>query len=116
MRLSIGWVLIAPTLAIFIILNWGEPQTLVIWPALDGDHFLLRWPIGLIAGASFLLGLVPIWFVHRSLKWKLQRRIKHLEKAIRSNLSSSGGDLKTGQSPTETTNTKDQKSPRSKHE
>ncbi|VAW05809.1 hypothetical protein MNBD_ALPHA04-1097 [hydrothermal vent metagenome] len=32
---------------------------------------------------AFLLGLVPLWLIHRAVKWRLTRRIKTLEAAAR---------------------------------
>lgn len=79
------WVAITAFVVLFVTMNWGEPQEVRIWPSSDGDNFLFEWPVGVIAIAFFLLGMIPTWIYHRGVKWSLNRRITSLENAVRSN-------------------------------
>ncbi|MEP3051493.1 MAG: LapA family protein [Erythrobacter sp.] len=82
---TIGWVLLTAFVVMFLMMNWGEGQEVRIWPSSDGDNLLVEWPVGVIAVAFFLLGLVPMWLYHRGAKWSLNRRIRSLESAVKSN-------------------------------
>lgn len=77
------WVALAVFIAVFVMLNFGEPQRVKIWPSEDPIGF--DWPVGIIALFFWVLGLVPMWLYHRSVKWSLGRRIRSLEASIKSN-------------------------------
>lgn len=70
---SILWLVIVAALAAFSAANW-QPVELVVWQGLVLDTKLPALVI-----AAFLLGLVPMWLVHRTMRWRLQRRINNLE-------------------------------------
>ncbi|MGB3472962.1 MAG: LapA family protein [Erythrobacter sp.] len=76
---TIIWVLILVGLLAFSFFNW-KPIEVLIW----GD---IIWSTKLPAVIilAFMLGLVPMWAYHRSVKWSLNRRIRSLENAARSN-------------------------------
>lgn len=76
------WVLLAVFVAIFVMLNYGEPQRVKIW--LSDDPVGFDWPVGIIALVFWLLGVIPTWLYHRSIKWSLGRRIRSLENSIKS--------------------------------
>lgn len=80
---TILWVLLAVFVAIFVMLNYGEPQRVKIW--LSDDPVGFDWPVGIIALVFWLLGVIPTWLYHRSIKWSLGRRIRSLENSIKSN-------------------------------
>ena len=69
-------------IVIFVILNYGEPQRVKIW--LSDDPVGFDWPVGIIALFFWLLGVIPTWLYHRSVKWSLSRRIRSLENSIKS--------------------------------
>ena len=73
---SILWLLIVAALAAFSAANW-QPVELVVWQGLVLDTKLPALVI-----AAFLLGLVPMWLVHRTMRWRLQRRINNLETTL----------------------------------
>ncbi|MEL7445709.1 MAG: LapA family protein [Pseudomonadota bacterium] len=82
---TIGWVLLTGFVVMFLMMNWGEGQEVRIWPSSDGDNFLVEWPVGVIAIVFFLLGMIPTWLYHRGVKWSLNRRVRSLESAVKSN-------------------------------
>ena len=49
--------------------NW-QPVELTVWDGLKLDTKLPALVI-----AAFLLGLLPMWLIHRATRWRLQRRI-----------------------------------------
>jgi len=73
---SILWLVIVAALAAFSAANW-QPVELVVWQGLVLDTKLPALVI-----AAFLLGLVPMWLVHRTMRWRLQRRITNLETTL----------------------------------
>lgn len=73
---SILWLVIVAALAVFSAANW-QPVELVVWQGLVLDTKLPALVI-----AAFLLGLVPMWLVHRTMRWRLQRRITNLETTL----------------------------------
>lgn len=75
---TLFWVALLVVFVILTVLNWNITVAMQIWPGLVWDT---RLPAIVIA--AFALGLVPIWMLHRGVKWRLARRISHLEAAAR---------------------------------
>ncbi|HUQ12777.1 MAG TPA: lipopolysaccharide assembly protein LapA domain-containing protein [Novosphingobium sp.] len=73
---TIFWVLLAVVLVLFAINNW-QPVEVRVWSTL-----VLETKLAALAIAAFLLGLVPMWLVHRAAKWRLRRRIAQLESSL----------------------------------
>ena len=80
---TIVWIVITAILVAFIAMNWDHAPV-NFWPTGDG-YLHLEWPVGLIALVFFLLGLLPMWLLHRAGRWRLTRRIASLENAVRAN-------------------------------
>jgi uncharacterized integral membrane protein len=73
----IVWILLLVALVAFSVANW-RPVEVKIW-----DSLILETKIPALVVVAFLLGLVPMWLVHRGMRWRLQRRISALESAHR---------------------------------
>ncbi len=76
---TIVWVLILFGLLAFSFFNW-ETVEVTLW-----ENVILETKVPALVIIAFLLGLVPMWAYHRSVKWSLNRRIRSLESAARSN-------------------------------
>ncbi len=76
---TIIWVVILFALLAFSFFNW-EPVEVTLW-----ENVVLETKVPALVIIAFLLGLVPMWAYHRSVKWSLHRRIRSLENAARSN-------------------------------
>jgi hypothetical protein len=76
---TVVWVLLLVALLIFSFFNW-KPVDVQIW-----DNLILETKIPALVIISFLLGLVPMWLIHRGARWRLHRRIGALETAARTN-------------------------------
>ncbi len=74
---TIAWVVLLVLLLAFSFFNW-KPVEVQIW-----DNLVLETKVPALVVVSFLLGLVPMWLIHRGVKWRLQRRIATLETAAR---------------------------------
>jgi putative membrane protein len=74
---TIVWVALLVLLIAFSFFNW-RPVEVQIW-----DNLVLETKIPALVIVAFLLGLVPMWLIHRASKWRLQRRIVTLENAAR---------------------------------
>ncbi|MED5205397.1 MAG: DUF1049 domain-containing protein [Pseudomonadota bacterium] len=72
---TIGWVLLLFSLLAFSFFNW-KPVEVQIW-----SNLVLETKLPALVVLSFLLGLVPMWLVHRASKWRATRRINALETA-----------------------------------
>ena len=66
---TIVWIVITAILVAFIAMNWDHAPV-NFWPTGDG-YLHLEWPVGLIALVFFLLGLLPMWLLHRAGRWRL---------------------------------------------
>ena len=73
---TIFWVLLAVALVLFAINNW-QPVVVRVWATLVLETKLPALVIG-----AFLLGLVPMWALYRTTRWRLKRRIAGLEAMI----------------------------------
>jgi hypothetical protein len=75
---TIAWVALLIVFVALTLLNWDITLAMRIWPGIVWDT---RLPA--IVTVAFLLGLVPMWLIHRGSKWRLQRRVTALEAAAR---------------------------------
>lgn len=75
---SIVWIVLLAVLLVFTANNW-RPVEVRIWEGL-----VMETKIPALVIVAFILGLVPMWLVHRGRAWRLQRRIGALENAARS--------------------------------
>lgn len=75
---TILWLVLLIALVVLTMLNWETVLAMRIWPGVVWDT---RLPA--IVVVSFLIGLLPVWLYHRGTKWRLERRIAHLEEAAR---------------------------------
>ena len=73
---TIFWVLLAVVLVLFAITNW-QTVNVRIWNSLILETRLPALVIG-----AFLLGLVPMWALYRTQRWRMKRRIAGLEATI----------------------------------
>ena len=76
---TIIWVLLFVALLAFSFFNWDTVEV-TLW-----ENLILETKVPALVIVAFLLGLVPMWAYHRSVKWSLKRRIRSLENAARSN-------------------------------
>jgi len=67
------WVLVTAILVLFAVNNW-TPVEVNLWQGL-----VLETKLPALVTLAFLLGLVPMWAVHRAAKWRLNRRIASLQ-------------------------------------
>lgn len=74
---TILWVLIFLALVIFSIFNWNAVE-ITVW-----DNLIVETKVPALVITSFLLGILPTWLLHRGTKWRLNRRIKTLENAVK---------------------------------
>ena len=79
---TVVWVVLLVALLAFSFFNW-KPVEVQIW-----DNLILETKVPALVIISFLLGLVPMWLIHRGAKWRYSRRISALETAARTNAAS----------------------------
>ena len=80
---TVVWVLLLVALLIFSALNW-EVVEVTIWPgAGERAPLIIETKIPALVVVAFLIGLVPMWMVHRASRWNYDRRIASLESAAR---------------------------------
>lgn len=75
---TIVWVLILFGILTFSFFNWDTVEV-NLW-----ENLVLETKVPVLVITAFLLGLVPMWLYHRSVKWSLGRRIRSLEASIKS--------------------------------
>ena len=91
---TILWVLLLVGVLAFSFGNWDKQIDVRIWPGIVWDT---RVPALVIV--SFLLGMLPMWLYHRSVRWRLSRRISGLEAAT-TKLATPRADTATPTPPT----------------
>jgi uncharacterized membrane protein len=75
---TIVWVLLLVAFVIFAMANWEPGITVRIW-----QNLVVETKLPAVMILSFLIGLVPMWLIHRATRWTLQRRVNALENAAR---------------------------------
>ena len=76
---TIVWVLVVVALGLFSLNNW-VPVEIKIWEGL-----ILETKLPALVFTAFLLGLLPMWLLAKTGKWRLNRRINVLENSVRAN-------------------------------
>ncbi len=74
---TIIWVIVLIALMLFSINNW-EVVNIKIWEGL-----ILQTKLPALVIASFLLGMMPMWLLHKAGRWRMTRRINALENTVR---------------------------------
>ena len=74
---TVVWVILLIALLLFSINNWQDVQV-KIW---EGLIFQTKLPALVVM--SFLLGLLPMWLLHKGASWRWNRRIGTLENSVR---------------------------------
>ena len=72
---TIVWVLLLFSLLAFSFFNW-KPVEVQIW-----SNLVLETKLPALVIFAFLLGLLPMWLVHLTSKWRMTRRVNALETA-----------------------------------
>lgn len=75
-------LLIAIILTAFVAINW-DTVPVRFWPAGQGEYLKFDWPVGFVALFFFVLGMVPMWLIHKGAAWRLKRRIGSLENSLK---------------------------------
>lgn len=78
---TVIWIVVTILLVSFVAMNWTHVPV-NFWPLSDG-YLFLEWPVGVVAIAFFLLGMLPMWLLHRAARWRYHRRISSLENSVR---------------------------------
>ncbi|RNJ63232.1 MAG: LapA family protein [Porphyrobacter sp. IPPAS B-1204] len=74
---TVLWILGALGFLIFAIYNW-QPVELTLW-----QNLVLETKVPVLALLAFAAGFLPMWALHRSVVWGLQRRIRALETSLK---------------------------------
>ena len=90
---TVIWVLLLVALVVFSVNNWN-PVEVKIWEGL-----VLETKIPALVVIAFLIGLVPMWLLHRATRWNNERRIASLENAARASATVAPGAHATGSAP-----------------
>jgi hypothetical protein len=80
---TVIWVLVLVALGLFTLNNW-QPVEVKIWEGL-----ILETKLPALVITSFLMGLLPMWLLHKGTRWRLNRRIGMLENTVKA--TSQGG-------------------------
>lgn len=72
---TIVWVLLLFALLAFSFFNW-KPVEIQLW-----SNLVMETKLPALVVISFLLGLLPMWLLHRTTKWRMTRRVNALEAA-----------------------------------
>lgn len=75
-------ILITIVVVSFIAINW-QAVPLNLWPIENGRYLYVEWPVGLIFIAGIVLGFVPMWLLHKGVRWQLNRRIGIMENTVK---------------------------------
>ena len=74
---TLFWVIFLVGFTVFAVNNW-QPVSMKLWNGLWLDSKLPA-----VMGASFLLGFLPLWIWHRTVRYRMSRRIATLESSAK---------------------------------
>ncbi|PLK24286.1 lipopolysaccharide assembly protein LapA domain-containing protein [Novosphingobium sp. TH158] len=72
---TVVWVVLVIALVIFAVNNWNVVQV-KIW-----ENLVLETKLPVLVLVAFLLGLLPMWLLHKGTRWRLHRQISSLQDA-----------------------------------
>lgn len=87
---TIIWVLAALGFLVFAIYNW-QPVELRLW-----QNLVLETKVPMLALLAFTAGFLPMWAVHRSVVWSLNRRLRTLENSLKNSVMAHRADTSAG--------------------
>jgi uncharacterized integral membrane protein len=87
---TIIWVLAALGFIVFAIYNW-QPVELRLW-----QNLVLETKVPVLALLAFTAGFLPMWAVHRSVVWSLNRRVRALENSLKNTAMAHRSDTSAG--------------------
>jgi len=74
---TVIWVLVLVALGLFTLNNW-QPVEVKIWEGL-----ILETKLPALVITSFLMGFLPMWLLHKGVRWRLNRRIGLMENTVK---------------------------------
>lgn len=74
---TIAWIALVSGLLIFSFYNW-RPVEVTIW-----ENMVLETKVPVALVLAFLMGFVPLFAYHLSVKWALKRRVRSLENSFK---------------------------------
>lgn len=72
---TIVWFVVLFVLLAFSFFNW-KPVEVQIWPTL-----VMETKLPALVIIAFLAGFVPMWMIHRTNRWRMQRKLSAMETA-----------------------------------
>ena len=73
---TLFWIVLTAIAAAFAFKNW-TPIQVMLWGNIVVD---VKLPILMLA--AFLLGLTPMFILHRAIRWRLRRKLEHAQRAL----------------------------------
>ena len=77
------WVVLLFGILVFSWANWDQRVSITIW-----EQLIIETNAPALMIVSFALGFLPLWLLARTNRWRLNRRVKSLERAIRDSAGS----------------------------
>lgn len=74
------WVIIAMIIMLFSFTNWTDVK-ITIW---GGNELWTKLPVVVIV--SFLAGSLPLWFIHKTTRWRMNRKLETAQRALAASL------------------------------
>jgi len=86
---TVIWVLVLVALGLFTLNNW-QPVEVKIWEGL-----ILETKLPALVITSFLMGFLPMWLLHKGVRWRLNRRIGLMENTVKASSMGSPAPIAT---------------------
>ncbi len=74
---TIALILVFIGITVFAIYNW-KPVEVTLW-----ENLVMETKLPVLVVLAFLVGFVPAWAYHQSIKWGLKRRVRSLEQSLK---------------------------------
>lgn len=74
---TVIWVLVLVALGLFTLNNW-QPVEVKLW-----EGIILETKLPALVIVSFLMGFLPMWLLHKGVRWQLNRRIGMMENSVK---------------------------------
>jgi uncharacterized integral membrane protein len=73
---TLFWIFLTVIAVAFAFKNWTSAEVL-LW-----GNIVVEVKLPILLFAAFLLGLVPMFILHRATRWRLRRRLEHAQRAL----------------------------------
>jgi uncharacterized integral membrane protein len=90
---TLFWIVLTVIAVAFAFKNW-TPVEVLLW-----GNIVVEVKLPILLLVAFLIGLVPMFILHRATRWRLRRRLENVQRALSDAIAPEPGPASEGMLP-----------------